>query len=215
MVREGLALALLGLGFGCGSGATPARNAENDAPHGGMLVLEATASGTRCERYFPLVEGIVYQYVISRAAQPAGVVVTRAHRADALTGELRVGAEAKGFVYRPEGVMRAGLGVYVLREPLLVGSSWPGAHGGQERVVAVDVIAEVPAGRFAGCIRTQEDQPGELLSTFSSTYCPGVGLVVLEVSGDAGDERAELQSYGPPVDLGPDGISRIPVTPPP
>jgi hypothetical protein len=41
----------------------------------------------------------------------------------------------------------------------------------------------------------------------ATTFCPDVGIVLLEAASGAAIERAELKSYGPPVEIGPDGLS--------
>ncbi|EYF04036.1 Hypothetical protein CAP_4910 [Chondromyces apiculatus DSM 436] len=174
-------------------------------------------SGTPCERFFPLVDDAVYRYMISGSAGETGVVVARVRREGALVGELRLGAGSRRFAYRPDGVVLAQTGTYVLREPLVVGRAWQGEHGGQARIVEVGVTATVPAGQLSGCIRTAEmaeGRPGEEPMRYVSTYCPEVGLTVLEASDGEHHEKAELSSYGPPVDIGPDGVSRIQAPPP-
>ena len=43
-----------------------------------------------------------------------------------------------------------------------------------------------------------------------TTYCPDVGIVQLDAARGQQVERATLQSFGAPMDLGPDGVRRIP-----
>ena len=56
------------------------------------------------------------------------------------------------------------------------------------RVTAVDRIAEVPAGKFIGCIDTVEEAraaTNEPVRRITTTYCPDVGIVSPEKSTDA------------------------------
>jgi hypothetical protein len=38
-------------------------------------------------------------------------------------------------------------------------------------------------------------------SKYLTTYCPGVGMVLLEIQVGGGDAKAELKSYGMPVKI--------------
>jgi hypothetical protein len=94
--------------------------------------------------------------------------------------------------------------------PLSAGASWRGDRGSMVVVEAVDAAVEVPAGRFQGCVRTVERRGGDLPLQISTTYCPDVGIVRLDAARGMQTEVATLQSFGPPVNLGPDGVRRIP-----
>ena len=68
------------------------------------------------------------------------------------------------------------------------------------KIAAVDASVEVPAGKYSGCVRTLEEG-GALppAKRYETTYCPGIGMVLLVVSAPVGQGRAELKSYGKPV----------------
>ncbi|WP_437646433.1 hypothetical protein [Sorangium sp. So ce362] len=203
-----LALALIG----CGGAAGPARPAAwNAAPDG----QKGATSGTPAERYFPLVDGHIYHYATLSERGEQGLLVARVHRADGRRGELRFPSGAKRFEFTPEGVIRSDTGVFVLKEPIAPGTTWTGEHGGRARIAAVDAAIEVPAGRFTGCVQTVEERLGDRPARFVSTYCPDVGVVAIEAASGASYERAELTSYAPPFDMGPDGLRRAPAEPPP
>ncbi|WP_437733455.1 hypothetical protein [Sorangium sp. So ce1335] len=204
-----LALALLGCG---GSGAPDAAppTAWNAAADG----QKGASSGTQAERYFPLVDGHVYHYVTLGDGGGQGLLVARVHRADARRGELRFPSGVKRFEFTGEGVVRSDTGVFVLKEPIAPGTTWTGEHGGRARIAAVDAAVEVPAGRFTGCVQTVEERLGDRPARYVSTFCPDVGVVALEAASGASYEKAELKSYAPPFDMGPDGVRRTPVEPP-
>jgi hypothetical protein len=175
--------------------------------------MQGASSGTSAERFFPLVDGHVAHYVTTNEMGEQGLLVARVHRGGARAGELRFPAGTKRFAYTPEGVVLSERGAFVLKEPLAIGTSWIGEHGGKAQITAVDVTVEVPAGRFSGCLQTLEERLGDQPVRYVATFCPEVGLVLLEASGRSSYERAELKSYGPPVELGPDGLERMPVSP--
>lgn len=203
----GLALALLGCGGADRAAPPPAWNAAPDGQRG-------VSSGTLAERYFPLVDGHIYHYATTNEIGEQGLLVARVHRADARHGELRFPSGVKRFEFTAGGVVRSDTGAFVLKEPIVPGTTWIGEHGGRARIAAVDVAIEVPAGRFTGCVQTVEERLGDRPARFVSTLCPEVGVVALEATSAARYEKAELRSYAPPVDMGPDGVRRLPAEPP-
>jgi hypothetical protein len=52
----------------------------------------------------------------------------------------------------------------------------PGVAEDRSKVVAVDVERRTPAGRFGGCIKTEDYAPLDRRTEFKY-YCRGVGLV--------------------------------------
>jgi hypothetical protein len=92
-------------------------------------------------------------------------------------------------------------GAVILKAPLDVGASWPGEHGGTTRVASVDVAPKVLAGSYSSCVQTIEEGGRPPGSKYATTYCPGVGMVLLEVQVAGGEAKAELKSYGPPVKI--------------
>jgi hypothetical protein len=171
----------------------------------------AVSSGTALERFFPLVDGHIYQYAVERSNGEEPMVV-RAGRSSARGGTLQLPGGEKRFEYTAEGIhlVAGGAPVFVLKEPLTVGNSWRGEHGGTVEIVEVDATAEVPAGSYTGCVKTLERRGGDRPMQVATTFCPEVGIVVLEAASGGEMERAALTSYGPPLDLGPDGVRRIP-----
>jgi hypothetical protein len=65
------------------------------------------------------------------------------------------------------------------------------------RVISTNDIATVPAGRYRGCITTEDWSPLEPETMERKTYCPGVG-VVREVTTKGGHEVVELVSIRRP-----------------
>lgn len=175
------------------------------------------ASGTPLERFFPLVDGMVYHYVTESELGTQGLLIARVARTDDKLGELRFPAGAKRFRFVPDGiVLEASAGpIYLLKEPLTIGASWRGEHGGVTRVLTTSAAVDVPAGHFDGCVQTLEERKGDRPVRYATTYCPAVGVVMLEAASGASLERAVLKSYAAPQQMKPDGLERIQVTPPP
>ena len=189
---------------GCGSSTPPPDPTPAPKP--------PVSSGLTVERWFPLVDGHIYQYTTHDNEGAEGLLVTRASRSGATTGALLTGNGQKAFQYVADGVqlLAAHGNFYVLKQPIAVGTSWRGQHGGQVEITAVSTSVQVPAGNFSGCAVTKESRGGDVPLSVTTTYCPDVGIVLLEAQSGGRSERAALRSYGPPVNLGPDGVRRIP-----
>jgi hypothetical protein len=182
-------LGFCGVLVGCGSAGAP----------GGPAVSTKPASGSSAEQYFPLEEGRIYAYATSENGE-TGMLVAKVHRSDATHGELRLSNATKRFVFTPQGVAYDG-GAFILKAPLDVGATWPGEHGGTAKVVSIDSSPKVVAGSYSSCVQTVEEGGRPEGSKYVTTYCPGVGMVLLEVHAAGGEARAELKSYGAPVKI--------------
>ncbi len=159
----------------------------------------AKSSGASIETLFPLEEGRIYAYATSESGE-TGMLVAKVHRTDERHGELRLSNATKRFVYSDEGVAYDG-GPFLLKNPIVVGAFWPGEHGGSTRIVSTEATPKVLAGTYSGCVQTVEEGARIAGARYTTTYCPGVGMVLLEVQAPGGDARAELKSYGMPVKI--------------
>lgn len=166
------------------------------SPQTGAVATKWPASSA-ADAYFPLEGGQLYHYLTDEDGEP-GMLVANVARSDATHGELHIGSRVKRFTYDAKGVAYDG-GAYVLQIPLEAGNSWPGEHAGTTRIAALDVPVSVPAGIYGNCIETVEDVIPA--AQYRNTYCPGVGLVLLEVTSPRGHARIELKRYGAPVKL--------------
>jgi hypothetical protein len=104
--------------------------------------------------------------------------------------------DSRGYRFRvgPDGLRDERR--YLLRDPLAVGKKWSAVIDIQQtesyRVTEVGASAEVPAGRFGGCVRVEATSPlaPSRLSIAEQTYCPSVGLVrvvtYVEIDGRRG-----------------------------
>lgn len=149
------------------------------------------------ETYFPLEDGRIYAYATTENGE-TGMLVAKVHRTDATHGELGLSNATKRFVLSPDSIAYD-TGAVILKAPLAVGASWPGEHGGTTRVATMDASPKVVAGTYSSCVQTIEEGGRPPGSRYVTTYCPGVGMVLLEVQVAGGEARAELKSYGAPV----------------
>jgi hypothetical protein len=195
---------------GCSAGPPPSSSSPWLVESEGQ---KDVVSGSPVERFFPLVDGMVYAYSTTNEVGEEGMLIGRVFRADAKHGELRFPRGTKPFEFAPDGVMLAGSqGSYVLKAPIAVGTSWRGEHGGQSRILKVDVAADPPAGHYEGCVQTLEERSGDRATRWATTFCPDVGVVLLEVATGSNYERASLKSYAPPMRMRPDGSEKVPAS---
>jgi hypothetical protein len=197
----------------CGSAPPPAASSPWLQPSEGQ---KDVASGTPFERFFPLVDGMVYTYATMNEVGEDGLLVTRVFRVDARHGELRFPTGAKRFEFVADGVTlagRPGEATYVLKAPIAVGTTWRGEHGGQSRILSTTAAVDTPAGHYDNCVQTLEERLGDKPVRYATTFCPDTGVVMIEAATGANFERASLKSYAPPMRMKADGSERIPVAP--
>lgn len=173
-----------------GSGAHSAAAGPHTAP-----------SGSAVERFLPLKADTVFSY---RAWLPEStapeLLILQVERPTPTHASLRSGSSIKRIEFVADGV-RLVTGGYLLKAPLREGSEWAGPAG-RVHVTAVDREVKVAAGSFVGCLETTEsDSRTGSPRTISTTYCPDVGIVKFSVEAGERQERFELESFGPRVDI--------------
>jgi hypothetical protein len=184
-----LAVAVVSASVAC---SREAARTPDDAPR-------PAATVSAMERYFPLEDGKIYSYV-THDGDGSGMLVAKVRRTDPAHGELRLSNATKRFAITPEGVAYEG-GPFILKGPPEAGTSWRGEHGGTTTIATIDAAVDVPAGHYASCLRTVEEGGRPPGSRYETTYCPGIGMVLLVVHAPGGEARAELRSYGAPVKI--------------
>lgn len=160
----------------------------------------ATRGARLVERLLPLEHDTVFTYKawIPESAQPERLILQVERRATD-RADLRSGSSIKRIEFLPDGA-RLLTGGYLLKAPLELGAEW-GGPAGLVRVTAVDQVVQVPAGRFAGCLETTEGGARGSARSIVTTYCPGVGIVKFSADDGEREERFELESFGPRVDI--------------
>ena len=158
------------------------------------------SSGSPAEAYFPLEQGKQYTYLWREGANN-GMLAFVVERTDGTHGKLvpKGHGTTWRYVYEKDGISKDG-GAYILKSPVETGTSWPGEHGGTAKIVRTDATAKVGDKTVASCIQVVEDGTRPP-ARYTTTYCPGIGMVLLEAVGNEADARIELKSYGDPIKM--------------
>ena len=108
---------------------------------------------------------MVYTYTtLNEVGDQKHSSLARIHRSDGMRGELRFPSGARVFEIAPDGVVahnRSGETAFVLKLPIVVGTSWRGEHGGQSRILNADLTVDSPAGHYENCVQTMEERLGD------------------------------------------------------
>ncbi len=188
-------LAATALGACSGAAKDPERSVMVAPPTGASDV----SSNTPAEQYFPLVDGTVYNYETQNGEGVRGILIARVHRTDQTHGALLFPSGRKRFLYSPQGVLIDPSGDIVLPADIRVGATFRGQNGGRATIDDTSVVIDVKAGSFRNCVRVVEQRGGDQRAVYTTTFCPDVGIVVIEAQSGSAYERAELVSAGPPV----------------
>ena len=183
------------------------------------LASDTSLPSSPVSRFFPLVEGPIWAYDAGSDDDPTkkGMFVTRVRRLAGARFALVSGNGEHTLEARADGIVQTESGTYVLKAPLAVGASWPGEHG-VVRVIALDKVVEVPAGKFVGCVETAEESAsatGAMGETSNGTQTAPAQRISVTIArrgdrhlahrsmerGQHRGERATLRSFGKPVDL--------------
>lgn len=212
-MMQRLALALL-VTFPLGCSATSeVKDGGAGWQHASAGVVDAS-SGSPAELFFPLKDGTLYHYKVESlgdAPSTGGMLMMKVHRSSASRGELRKPTGTQVFDLSPEGVAtttKTGAPAFLLKLPIEGNQSWLGPQGGVTHIAERGASLTTQAGAFSGCVVTLEERKGDTPLRVTTTLCPNVGIVRLQVEGGGGAERAELVYFGAPVEIGPDGVTR-------
>ncbi|MBI5529814.1 MAG: hypothetical protein HY897_26115 [Deltaproteobacteria bacterium] len=152
--------------------------------------------------YYPLRKDAAWTYRVTTYEQgPAGESLVRTARVMSETGGeflVKQGDESYTYVRTPEGIMKGRSRSFILKEPVEADAAWTievSGGGltlsGNARVAAVGAAATVPAGQFTDCAVVEETY--QRVGRHVSTYCPGTGLVKLEVFETFGNSEKLLR----------------------
>lgn len=193
---------------GACSAASPAATDKFLAPPDGV---SGVSSNTSVERYFPMIDGTIYNYRTEAEDGDPGMLIIRVRRTDATHGELLYkNGRRKRFSYSPEGVRIEGPGNnFVLVAPIQAGVTFRGQNGCPAHIDSVGVVMDVKAGSYRDCVRTVELCSGDRKIRYSTTLCPDIGVVVMDAEAGTAYDHAELVSAGPPIDIT-DGTTVVP-----
>lgn len=129
---------------------------------------------------FPLEAGFAWSYAVDTGTGVDTLAIARVVGGDCARASVSTnGGEAVVYERRSDGVFLPDDGVYLLRDPLELGASWPSRGGRVATIIGADETVETPAGAFSGCV-TVEERGGDEARIVRTTFCPGIGPVRVE-----------------------------------
>ncbi len=161
-------------------------------------------------RFYPLETGLQWSFTAHDSTAPGIglLVVTKCVSFDGHVAMLSRGPERSELRIESDGIVRVDSGAYLLKEPMALGDKWPGAKGATVEVTAVDKKITVDAGSYEGCVVTTETFRGDTPGILTTTYCPQIGPVQLEIRETVampgeplGWTTARLRSFGPALEF--------------
>jgi len=190
-----LALLVSTLTIACGTSPAPSHTAASTRTD--VIPVQNGA-----ERFLPLKDATVFTYIAWLPESPTPEqLILQVSRPTPQRADLRSGSSVKRLEYVADDGVRLLTGGYLLKEPLVLGAEWAGPAG-VVRVSRVDFDLRVAAGHFVGCLETTESQArAGAERSIVTTYCPDVGIVTFSVDDGERQERFELKTFGPRVDV--------------
>jgi hypothetical protein len=131
---------------------------------------------------YPMGDGYTWTYDIDTETEVNNLGITRVTRVAGDTVEVTTDAgETHVYERRVDGIYRSDAGVWLLREPIAVGTEWPSLAGRTARITSVTETVDVFAGHYGGCVEVREEG-GDSGRAIRTVYCRDVGPVLIEVS---------------------------------
>lgn len=131
---------------------------------------------------YPMGEGYTWTYDIDTETEMNNLGITRVTSVVGSTVEVTTDAgETHVYERREDGIYRSDAGVWLLRDPIVVGTEWPSMSGRTARITSVSEAVDVFAGHYEGCVEVREEG-GDSGRAIRTVYCRDVGPVVIEVA---------------------------------
>ena len=128
---------------------------------------------------YPLHADSVWTYDIDTGTELSTLGIVRVTAVDGPRREVRRGEDTVVYQVDADGIRQPATGNWLLKAPIEEGAEWATTSDRVARVASVSVVAETPAGRFEGCVLIEETG-GDSGKEIATTYCPGVGPVLIE-----------------------------------
>lgn len=183
--------ALVLASFGCGPKAAP-----KDAPNTG-----SEEKPPALHQMLPLKDRTVSNFRMTTDLGDEGILVLEIFRPRPELAELKIAGRVQRLAVEDNRISQTSGGI-LLETPLKKGHTFIGSFG-TVTIAETNQLVEVKAGTYAGCLTTVEESTSPPKRS-KSTYCPGIGLVVMEVESfgeSAGLVRTELTYHGPRVEF--------------
>ncbi len=176
------------------------------------------------EVYYPMSIGSSWTYEVQeyKDGAPSKQSTLLVRVADIQKGKviLQTGSADLTYLLRPDGVVKAESGNYLLKMPIQAKQNWPLSLAGQAGRATIREVLHtqtVAAGTFQSCILVEEEYPlgpDQTLKT-RSIYAPHVGLIhlenILDLEGkEELQESVDLRIYWHPGQDNPDAFPMLP-----
>lgn len=130
---------------------------------------------------YPMQDGFTWTYDIDTETEMNNLGVTRVTRVSGDDVEITTDAsETHHYERREGGIYRSDGDVWLLRDPIAVGTEWPSLSGRTARITSVSEEVDVFAGHYEHCVEVLEEG-GDTSRAIRTVYCQGVGPVIIEV----------------------------------
>jgi hypothetical protein len=149
---------------------------------------------------YPFRAGNAWSYDVDTGEPTTTLALTRVERIDGHRAHVRTGDALVVYEVQPEGIFVPDDGVWLLRAPIRVGTSWRARGDRNAEIVSTTAEAQTTAGSFEGCVEVLE-RGGPLGLEVRTVYCPGVGpaTVTSTFHSELGDRAlvvsARLRGY--------------------
>lgn len=158
------ALILSTFALGCG----PSRTARDLGPRNARSL-------------YPMADGYTWTYDIDTETEMNNLGITRVTNVVGDRVEITTDAsETRNYELRVDGIYRTDRDIWLLRDPIAVGTEWPSSGGRTARITSVTETVDVFAGHYEDCVAVREEG-GDGAQTIQTVYCQGVGPVIVEV----------------------------------
>lgn len=149
----------------------------------------------------PLEDQMVSNFHMTTDLGDDGILVLEIYRPRPEIAELKIAGRTQRLVVDERRISHAAGGI-LLETPLEKGHKFTGSFG-DVTITTTNELVTVPAGTYSGCLTTVEESTSPPKRS-TSTYCPGIGLVRMEVESfgeGAGLVRTELTYHGPRIEF--------------
>lgn len=177
--------------IGCGS--KPAAKGAEDA--------KPKEKPPELHQMLPLEDQMVSNFRMTTDLGDEGILVLEIFRPRPELAELKIAGRAQRLAIEQNRISQTSGGI-LLETPLEKGHSFIGSFG-TVTITKTNELVTVPAGTYSGCLTTVEESTTPPKRS-TSTYCPGIGLVLMEVESfgeSAGLVRTELTFHGPRIEF--------------
>ena len=167
----------------------------------GFLACASASKSTTPQRsnltavdYYPMVTGAAWSYDVDTGTGLSTLAVTRVVSREGNSAQVQTSnSPPVPYQFRSEGIFSSRDNVWLLHDPIAVGSSWAARGGRTATITELSETVQTAAGAFGPCVKVSE-QGGEAQLEIDTTYCAGVGpvLVISAMRSELTDKRVSV-----------------------